>query len=778
MRNFLVVVAWMALAGVGLADDGFEARRAMALSGFTNRPLPAVASPGTWVDSERWCVAHACLEAGVRLGEANRYFETVEPVSMWRRLVADTDIQFTDLLWTYVRFRDSARLSDAARVHLLSLFRAWRVPNPDRNRAADSLYEWPAEYTENHSLNILASAYFIDVVLGRDPAPRAALLRAFLADRAGWGWSEFHSPSYALVTVKVLGMLASAAPDADLAMAARMHLDILALDFAQVGLRYWRGMPHARGYGSEGSNAGNSMCDVARLWFADSGGAPRGGSPFLVHLVTDGYRPPEAAERLLREPEARGRYELRKTVTHGPGKLRIPIVGWVTPAATMASAQGSGSYYDGCYCSISFASAPEAVITARDGKGRTIFQRRNVLATFGTVTWHGPMKPKRDGRVQIGGDASAWAGQVDLATNCHVLMVAEKRDYPDAASFRRALDALEARFEDGVVRWTAPDGAVVEMLNERAGDGWRMTGARENGRLVRLDSNMLFDSPNVRSVRDSGAVEVIADDKSRLVYDFRSAAGPVVRAYPGGSLPPLPSERMDGPLGIRMVLIPGGEFPMGSGIAEGRRDERPERWVSVSAFYVSETEITVGQYRQYLAANPGVKAPPDWYGAEWGKSDAFPMTWVSWDDAQGFCRWLSSVAKRAYRLPTEAEWEKAAKGYAQRLYPWGDSYDGTQSGTKNGVYAPAGEHQLDVSPFGVRGMAGNAWEWCSDWYAADAYATAPPANPTGPARGTQRVLRGCGWNFDPDTFRCAYRSRLEPGERAVHIGFRVACEVE
>ena len=149
------------------------------------------------------------------------------------------------------------------------------------------------------------------------------------------------------------------------------------------------------------------------------------------------------------------------------------------------------------------------------------------------------------------------------------------------------------------------------------------------------------------------------------------------------------------------------------------------------------------------------------------------MTWVSWEEAENFCRWLSSRSGRKFRLPTEAEWEKAASGYAHRVYPWGDSYDGTQSGTKNGIYAPAGEHPLDVSPFGVRGMAGNAWEWCGDWYGADAYATMPYSNPHGSELGKQRVLRGCGWNFDPDTFRCSYRSRLEPMERTVHIGFRV-----
>jgi formylglycine-generating enzyme required for sulfatase activity len=777
-----IVLAVGLKAGGGMAADpgvsaASDARRTVYLAAFTNQPLPAAINPGTWVDSERWCVAHACLEAGERLAEANRYFSEVPWVSLWQGLVADTDIQVTDLLWTWLRFARTDRLSPAARAHLLDMFKTWSVPNPDRNRQADRRYEWPGEYTENHSLNILTAAYFIDVVLDRERALRRSLLQQFLFDRARWGWSEFNSPAYALVTAKALGMLAAAAPDKSVADGARMHLDLLALDFAGAALHTWRGLPHARGYGAEVSNAGNAMNAAAQFWFGaddEQAAAARAANPYLLHLVTGGYQPPALAARLVRDPVARGRYEYRRTATHGPARQRIPIVAWIAPSVTLASAQGSGSYYDGSYGVAGFASSPAAVIVARDGKQRTMLQVRNVLATFGTVAWHGPLRKVAAGALTIGGDGRAWAGQIDLPPDSHLLMVAETSDYADTNAFRGALQALNAACADGVVTWTMPDGARVRMVNRRVGEHWRLAGAWVNDQPLRLDGNMLFDSPYVRSTRDSALIEV-ADAATRLVYDFRDPAAPAIRTA-RGPLTPVPATVREGPLGLRFLYIPGGEFVMGSGPGEGRENERPQRWVRVDGFYISETEIAIRHYRQFLAQNSAVKPPPDWYWREWGATDTYPITWVSWDDAQAFCRWLSKQTGGHIRLPTEAEWEKAAKGYAHRTYPWGDEYDGSQAGTPNGQYAPAGEHPLDVSPFGVRGMAGNAWEWCSDWYASDAYANLPAVNPAGSKDGAARALRGCGWNFDPDTFRCSYRSALAPLERSVHIGFRVVWE--
>lgn len=770
-RRLAAVAAACVLAGSAWGGAAPESDVRAWLAPHAESELPA-GPPGGWVDAHRWAAAHARLECGARLDEANRYFSEIRFVSTWRGLVADTDVQMTDLLWTYHRFRNSERLGTAAKSHLERMFADWRVPNPDRNREADTAYEWPADYTENHSLNILAGAYLRDAALERDRAQRADLLLRFFEDRARRGWSEFHSPQYALVTAKALVLLADAAPDEPVRTAARMHLDLLALEFANFGLGLWRAVPFVRGRFGDDLRQ-DAFHGLARAWF---GGTDKVGTapcdPHLLAAVTCHYRPPAAAARLLADLAGRGCFEMRQTMTTGSARTRVPIVVWVSPSVTLASAQGWGSYYQGGYWAAAFASAPDRLLTGEYGRGRNLCQVRNVLAVFGGVHWRGAFEKQTDGPLTIGGDGQAWIGQLDLAPDCRLLMAGDKTGYPDMAAFRAAFERLSGSFSNGVVSWLMPDGTRVQMVNSRCGDRWRMERLLINGEQTDPDSGMLFDSPFLRSRSGSGLVEAL-DGNKKLVYDFRDRYRPCVREEPGAAFPPLPARRLSGPLGIRFVYVPPGEFPMGSHAAEGRADERPMRWVDLDGFYISETEVTVGQYKAYLKALPDAAAMPDWYWTEWGKTDQHPITFVSWHDAEAFCRWLSSLGQGVFALPTEAQWEKAARGFGYRVYPWGNEYDGSQSGNPNGVYMPAGSHPLDLSPFGARDMAGNAWEWCADWHSPDAYAAESARNPTGPASGSARVLRGCGWNFDPDTFRCAYRSRLPPAERSVHIGFRI-----
>ena len=732
----------------------------------------------TWVDEQRFSIAHALLTRGVRLDEANQYLSEVEFASLSRGLIYDNDVQVTDLIRTYLEFRDGKNMSDAAKAHLKQLLAGWEPPNRDRNRDADSEYEWPHEYTENHTFNIVVAAYLIDDALGRPRALHRDLVERFLADRIKWGWSEFNSPRYGMVTTKALVLLADFAPDKSVSEAARMQLDLMAINFSTYCIGYWRGMPSARGGSQVGNNARDAFLPLARLWFGDpSPNAQYAGGGFIAHFLTSPYRPPQVAIELQKDQVKRGRYVATQVATSGPAKLRVPIVMWVTPYATMASAQGGGSYYDGAFASISFASAPANVISAYYGKGRNILQHRNVMATFGTVAWHGKLNKQADGKVTIGGDGKAFVGQVDLGDSCHLLIVSDDTEYADAAAFRAAVDALGAAFDKGVVSWKTPDGKSVKMANKFENGKWHFVSASVDDTPVRIDRNLLYDSPYMRSVRGSKVVEVLNGGK-KWVYDFRDNANPEVTASGDKELTPLPTDIAAGPLGMELACVPPGEFVMGSAPWEGRSNELPLRWVHVDGFYMSTTEVTVAQYNEYLKANERAPRLPDWYAKEWGKTDQYAITWVTWHDAKAFCDWLSQTTGDTYRLPTEAEWEKAAKGFTHRVYPWGNTYDGTQSGSRNETYLPVKSKPMDVSPFGIYDMSGNVWEWCADWYDRRAYASSGTHNPTGPQKGKTRVLRSCGWNYDPDTFRASYRSCFDPAEKSVHIGFRVVRELK
>ena len=776
--NLLLIFAVSGVSHAHAAGPStFDSRRDAFLASAAERDLPQGKRETTWVDSERWSVAHACLAKNVRLHEANQYLSEVAWVSLSRGLVADTDIQVTDLLRTWFEFKDDRRLDPPARTHLKEMLTEWTVPNRDRNHDADVAYQWPHEYTENHSLNIVVAKYLIDASLGRDRKNSQDLAERFLADRARWGWSEFNSTRYGMVTCKTLTLLADFAPDESVRLAAKMHLDLIVCDYATHSLHYWRGLPAARGASHVGSNRNNAILDLARLWFGDPDpNANYAGGDFLVHFLTSSYRPPEIALQIQKDAERRGRYAASQVCTSGPSKLRVPITLWVTPFATMTSAPGFGAFYEGSYASISFASSPDNVIHCTYGRERNIFQHRNVMATFGEVAWHGRLKQEKIGSTTIGTDGKVYVGQLDLPEGAHLLMVADDTEYSDSKKFAAAFAALQAKLENGVLSWKMPDGAKVEMFNQVKGGKWRFTHATVSSQLVRIDRNLLFDNPFMRSVRDSRLVEIRHGGKKWL-YDFRDQTRPKIQLAESSELTPLLPDETPGPLGLQLVSIPAGEFPRGSSLTDGRSNEQPLQWVFVGDFLISKTEVTVGAYREYLKANPKVAAPPEWYWKEWGKTDRYAMTWVTHAEAVAFCDWLSRKTGDTYRLPTEAEWEKAAKGFSQRQYPWGDDYDGTQSGSENMTYLEVGSKPLDRSPFGVLDMAGNVWEWCGDWYDSKAYTLPDLINPRGPKTGKARVVRSCGWNYDPDTFRISFRSSYNPSERTAHIGFRIVREV-
>jgi formylglycine-generating enzyme required for sulfatase activity len=208
---------------------------------------------------------------------------------------------------------------------------------------------------------------------------------------------------------------------------------------------------------------------------------------------------------------------------------------------------------------------------------------------------------------------------------------------------------------------------------------------------------------------------------------------------------------------------------MGSPDGTGEDDEHPQHTVYLDEYWIDRTEVTNAQYRWCVEAGACTAPVCETYD-DAAKSD-HPVVCVSWYDAQAYCKWAGR------RLPTEAEWEKAARGTDGRAYPWGnDSPDciKAQYGGCAGDTVAVGTKPAGVTPYGALDMAGNVWEWVTDWYDADIYAQLPRENPQGSVSGPTRVLRGGSWNFAADLIRVANRYWSMPDAGNVYFGFRCA----
>ncbi|MBI4383909.1 MAG: formylglycine-generating enzyme family protein [Nitrospinae bacterium] len=223
-----------------------------------------------------------------------------------------------------------------------------------------------------------------------------------------------------------------------------------------------------------------------------------------------------------------------------------------------------------------------------------------------------------------------------------------------------------------------------------------------------------------------------------------------------------------------MAYVPEGYFQMGS--ASGADDEKPAHYVYTSAYFIDKYEVSNAQYKEFMKAT-GHPPPKFWEDERFNPPD-FPAVGVSWHDAMAYARW------KGRRLPTEAEWEKAARGKDGRLFPWGNQWDpGAQPFLANvfgkkdryPLTAPVKSFEPGASPYGVLNMAGNVAEWCLDWYDPDYYLASPeinPEGPSGPPALNMKAVRGGSWVNGPDNARTFKRYRNDPNVKNNVYGFR------
>jgi serine/threonine-protein kinase len=259
------------------------------------------------------------------------------------------------------------------------------------------------------------------------------------------------------------------------------------------------------------------------------------------------------------------------------------------------------------------------------------------------------------------------------------------------------------------------------------------------------------------------------------------------------AMPPAPSTRGELPIektspkdGAELVLIPAGEIPMGR--ADGDNDEKPVRNIFLPSFYIDKYPVTNAQYEKFVQETGHPE--PVGYGYAGGRfvedfhpwqaprfnHPRMPVVCVSWYDAAAYARWAGR------RLPTEAEWEKSAKGLFATKYPWGNTDPSPNKARygfelETGSPAIVGAHPAGATSYGCMDMAGNVWQWCSDWYSETTYQSGPLVTPTGPPTGEARVLRGGSWANGGALLRCSARFCYPPTKKTFYVGFRCVEDV-
>jgi len=236
---------------------------------------------------------------------------------------------------------------------------------------------------------------------------------------------------------------------------------------------------------------------------------------------------------------------------------------------------------------------------------------------------------------------------------------------------------------------------------------------------------------------------------------------------------------MVGDDGREMVQIPEGPFVMGSRDDDSDPDEKPEHQVYLKSYFIDLREVIRSEYDRFAKMTKRVPRKIEVFEDDPAKllKPELPAIAVTWDDAEAYCKWAGK------RLPTEAEWEKAARGERKRRYPWGDEFlqghaniDGSEDGFR--YLAPPGSFDAGRSPYGLYDMAGNVGEWVADSYDESFYQKSPYRDPKGPDQGDQRIIRGGSWRETKKNARSSKRFQAKPWRHDITVGFRCAKDID
>ncbi len=321
---------------------------------------------------------------------------------------------------------------------------------------------------------------------------------------------------------------------------------------------------------------------------------------------------------------------------------------------------------------------------------------------------------------------------------------------------------------------------VQEIIEAGPGD------SKEGKRLWLLGARALRDFQ--ASKRDTATIKLA---RQKMLNLMESDTDERIRFQAGDILGYLGDPRLQKDT---MVLVEAGEFIRGSKRRQGEKRERPQKKIYLDSFMIGKYPVTNREFKEFVDDGGYQKKefwtpegwqwhekekifePRYWHDRKWNGPN-FPVVGISWFEADAYCKWLSHKAGQQYRLPTEAEWEKAARGTDGREYPWSNEFDKKKCNSRElglGRTSPVGMFPEGKSPYECLDMAGNVWEWCWDRFDDEYYEQSPDRNPQGPSKGVFRVLRGGSWFHLPDLCRCAYRNGLHPANRAYLAGVRLA----